>query len=107
MNTVTTYVPWNLHQPRRDPASITFDGMLDIVRFIRLAKQAGLLVIVRPPPYICAEFEFGGMPAWLLKDDVVLRSRDPKFVEPMRVFLDIFLPLIRPCVLGLFVWCGV
>jgi beta-galactosidase len=49
---VTTYVPWNLHEPT--PGQYDFSGRLDIVRFIEAAQQEGFLVIVRPPPYICA-----------------------------------------------------
>ena len=66
-NTVETYVPWNMHEPQK--GQFRFDGMLDIKKFILLAQELGLYVIVRPSPYICAEWEFGGLPAWLLKED--------------------------------------
>ena len=66
LNTVMTYIPWNLHEPIKD--HYEFGGRWDITRFIRQAQQVGLKVIVRPGPYICAEWEFGGMPAWLLAD---------------------------------------
>ena len=65
-NTVETYIPWNMHEPKK--GEFHFDGMLDIVKFIQLAQELGLYVIIRPSPYICAEWEFGGLPAWLLKD---------------------------------------
>ena len=81
LNTVTTYVFWNVHEPR--PGAYDFSGNNDVAEFVREAQQEGLWVILRPGPYACAEWEFGGYPAWLLKDhSIVLRSRDPKFLEP-------------------------
>jgi len=81
LNTVTTYVFWNVHEPR--PGVYDFAGNNDVAEFIREAQQEGLYVILRPGPYACAEWEFGGYPAWLLKDHtIVVRSRDPKFMEP-------------------------
>ena len=81
LNSVTTYVFWNVHEPR--PGVYDFSGNSDIGEFIREAQQEGLYVILRPGPYPCAEWEFGGFPAWLLKDhSTVVRSRDPKFLEP-------------------------
>jgi beta-galactosidase len=81
LNTITTYVFWNAHEPR--PGVYDFSGNLDVAEFIREAQQEGLYVILRPGPYACAEWEFGGFPAWLLKDhSTVVRSRDPKFLEP-------------------------
>ena len=65
-NTVETYMPWNLHE--KQPGSFDFSGRLDIVRFLKTAQKLGLYAIVRPGPYICAEWDFGGLPAWLLKD---------------------------------------
>ena len=81
LNTVTTYVFWNAHEPR--PGVYDFSGNNDVAEFIREAQQEGLYVILRPGPYACAEWEFGGYPAWLLKDhSIVVRSSDPKYVEP-------------------------
>jgi beta-galactosidase len=81
LNTITTYVFWNAHEAR--PGDYDFSGGHDVAEFIREAQQEGLYVILRPGPYACAEWEFGGFPAWLLKDhSVVVRSRDPKFLEP-------------------------
>jgi beta-galactosidase len=80
LNAVTTYVFWNAHQPQ--PDVYDFSGNLDVAEFIREAQQEGLYVILRPGPYACAEWEFGGFPAWLLKDhSTIVRSRDPKFME--------------------------
>src|SRR4029453_8192094 len=65
-NTVEIYVPWNLHEPVE--GEFNFKGIADVVHFIQIADEVGLLVIVRPSPYICAEWEFGGLPSWLLKE---------------------------------------
>jgi beta-galactosidase len=78
LNTITTYVFWNLHEPR--PGVYDFSGQNDIAEYIREAQQEGLNVILRPGPYVCAEWELGGYPAWLLKDrSVVLRSDERKY----------------------------
>lgn len=66
-NTVETYIPWNLHE--KEKGKFDFSGMLDIERFVRTAQELGLWVILRPSPYICAEWEFGGLPWWLLQED--------------------------------------
>src|SRR6185437_4883569 len=66
-----------------------FTGQRDVAAFIRTAGEVGLHVIVRPGPYVCAEWELGGYPAWLLADpDIVLRSTDPKFTAPAARWLD-------------------
>lgn len=78
LNTITTYVFWNLHEPR--PGVYDFTGQNDIAEYIREAQQEGLNVILRPGPYVCAEWELGGYPSWLLKDrSVILRSDEPKY----------------------------
>jgi beta-galactosidase len=83
LNTVTTYVFWNVHEPR--PGVYDFSGNNDVAEFVREAQQEGLHVILRPGPYACAEWDFGGYPAWLLKDrSTIVRSRDPKFMEPAK-----------------------
>jgi beta-galactosidase len=81
LNTITTYVFWNVHEPR--PGTYDFSGNNDVAEFVREAQQEGLYVILRPGPYACAEWDFGGYPAWLLKDhSLVVRSRDRKFIKP-------------------------
>ena len=86
LNTITTYVFWNVHEPR--PGVYDFSGQNDVAEFIREAQSEGLYVILRPGPYACAEWEWGGYPAWLLKDhSIVVRSSDPKFIEPARRWL--------------------
>ena len=83
LNAITTYVFWNVHEPR--PGVYDFSGQNDIAEFIREAQSEGLYVILRPGPYVCAEWEWGGYPSWLLKDhNIVVRSTDPKFMDPTR-----------------------
>ena len=77
-NTVETYVPWNLHEPQK--GQFQSEGMLDLEAFLQLAQDLGLYAIVRPSPYICAEWEWGGLPAWLLKEDLRVRSSDEAFL---------------------------
>lgn len=86
LNSVTTYVFWNEHE--LSPGVYDFTGDRDVAEFIREAQQEGLYVILRPGPYACAEWEFGGYPAWLLKDPTLqVRSRDPKFISDARRWL--------------------
>ena len=79
LNSVTTYVFWNIHEPR--PGVYDFSGQNDVAEYIREAQQEGLNVILRPGPYVCAEWDLGGYPSWLLKDhSLVLRGTDPKYL---------------------------
>lgn len=81
MNTICAYVFWNAHEPK--PGEFDFTGNRDLARFVSLCQKHGLWVILRPGPYACAEWEMGGLPWWLLKEqDIRLRSTDPKFIEP-------------------------
>lgn len=85
LNTITTYVFWNVHEPR--PGVFDFSGQNDVAEYIREAQQEGLNVILRPGPYVCAEWELGGYPSWLLKDrNMVLRSTDPKYIHAMQIW---------------------
>lgn len=94
-NTVETYVPWNMHEPQN--GTYCFEGMLDIEAFIQLAQEVGLYVIIRPSPYICAEWEFGGLPAWLLKSDrTKLRVSDSLFLEAVDDYYSVLLPKLTP-----------
>jgi beta-galactosidase len=80
LNTITTYTFWNLHEPK--PGVFDFSGQNDVGEFIREAQQEGLYVLLRPGPYICAEWEWGGYPAWLLRNKgIVVRSLDPVFMR--------------------------
>ncbi|MFE1949280.1 beta-galactosidase [Streptomyces sp. NPDC059524] len=94
LNTVETYVPWNLHQPR--PDRFVLDGGLDLPRFLELAAAEGLYVLLRPGPYICAEWEGGGLPSWLLAEpDLRLRSRDPRFLAAVDDYIERLITPLR------------
>ena len=76
MNTICIYVFWNIHEPQEN--HFDFTGNNDLAEFCRLVKKNGMYVIVRPRPYVCAEWEMGGLPWWLLKKkDIALREQDP------------------------------
>lgn len=80
LNTIATYIFWNALEPAE--GKYDFTGNNDIAEFVRIAKEEGLWVIMRPSPYACAEWEFGGYPWWLLKDKTLkVRSKDPKFLK--------------------------
>jgi beta-galactosidase len=86
LNTVCAYLFWNLHEPK--PGKFDFTGNADVAEFCRLAQAEGLKVILRPGPYACAEWDFGGFPYWLLKTpDLKLRSQDPRFLEACHRYL--------------------
>lgn len=94
-NTVETYVPWNLHEPQ--PGNFDFSGRLDLKRFLETAQKAGLYAIVRPSPYICAEWEFGGLPAWLLAEDGLrLRTSDPRYLAHVESYYHELFKILTP-----------
>ncbi|KAK4719154.1 hypothetical protein R3W88_017492 [Solanum pinnatisectum] len=94
LNTIQTYVPWNLHEPRE--RQLIFKGIADIFSFLNLCQKLDLLVMLRVGPYICAEWDFGGFPAWLLAIEpaVRLRSSDPAFINLVERWWGILLPRI-------------
>ena len=95
LNTVETYTCWNLHE--RKEGQFDFSGILDIERFIETAEKLGLWVILRPGPYICAEWDFGGLPSWLLSyPDIALRCDDPLYLEKVKPYYRELLSRIRP-----------
>ncbi len=86
MNTICIYIFWNIHE--QEEGKFDFTGQNDIAAFCRVAQENGMYVIVRPGPYVCAEWEMGGLPWWLLKKkDVALRTLDPYFMERVGVFM--------------------
>lgn len=94
-NTVETYVAWNMHEPEQ--GKFCFEGQSDVVRFIKIAQKVGLYVIVRPGPYICAEWDFGGFPAWLLKyDDLRVRCYSEPYITLVKNYFDVLLPKLAP-----------
>ncbi len=85
MNAVCMYVFWNIHEQQE--GVFDFSGQNDIAAFVRLCQKHGMKVIVRPGPYVCAEWEMGGLPWWLLKKrDIKLREKDPYFMERVKLF---------------------
>ncbi|KON90057.1 beta-galactosidase [Sporosarcina globispora] len=100
-NAVETYVAWNIHEPKQ--GVFNFEGGADLVRFIKTAEEVGLYVIVRPSPYICAEWEFGGLPSWLLADpEMRLRCFHQPFLEKVDAYYDVLMPMLKPllCING-------
>ena len=98
LNTITTYVFWNVHEPQ--PGVFDFSGQNDIAEYIREAQAEGLNVVLRPGPYICAEWELGGYPSWLLKDRaLVLRSSEPKYTAAVTAWFARLSQEIKPLLL--------
>lgn len=94
-NTVETYVAWNVHEAKE--GQFCFEGMYDLKKFIELAGEIGLWVIVRPSPFICAEWEFGGLPAWLLsKDSIRLRSNTQPFLSYVERYYQELFQILTP-----------
>ncbi len=95
LNSIETYVPWNLHEP--SPGVFVFSGMLDLRGFLEAAHEVGLMVLLRPGPYICAEWDLGGIPVWVLRNKhVKLRSTDPAFITPVARYFDAVAEQVRP-----------
>ncbi|MEV6969712.1 beta-galactosidase family protein [Hamadaea sp. NPDC051192] len=92
LNTVETYVPWNLHEPHR--GEYHFDGLTDLAGFLDAARDEGLHAIVRPGPYICAEWDNGGLPAWLTGSlpPTRLRCADPAYLAEVDRWFDVLVP---------------
>lgn len=94
-NTVETYIPWNYHEPWEE--HFEFSGEKDIQHFIQLAEELGLYVIIRPSPFICAEWEFGGLPSWLLNyKDMRIRSSDQRFIDKVDRYYAQLFKILKP-----------
>ncbi|MGH3208016.1 MAG: glycoside hydrolase family 35 protein [Trebonia sp.] len=95
LNTIETYVAWNAHAPT--PDSFRLDGELDLGRFLDLVAAEGMHAIVRPGPYICAEWTNGGLPAWLLSSSRgVIRRNDPTYMAAVAGYLNALAPVLVP-----------
>ena len=107
MNTVCLYVFWNAHESH--PDVYDFSEQLDLAEFCRLCQKHGLYVILRPGPYVCAEWEMGGLPWWLLKKkDIRLRENDSYFLERVDAFEKAVAEEVRPMLSRMEVrlsWC--
>lgn len=94
-NTIETYVAWNVHEPKK--GEFNFEGIADLKKFIELAQELGLWVIVRPSPYICAEWELGGLPGWLLAEDGMrLRSSYEPYLNHVRDYYKELFKILTP-----------
>lgn len=99
LNTICTYVFWNLHESK--PGKWNFEGDLDLGHFIECCAEMDLKVIIRPGPYICTELDFGGFPAWLLKDrSVGVRNNEPQFMSHVRTYLNRVGEIVSPFLLS-------
>ncbi|KAI4905122.1 hypothetical protein NFI96_021417 [Prochilodus magdalenae] len=95
LNAIQVYIPWNFHEQVQ--GVYEFEGERDVEYFLSLANQTGLLVILRPGPYICAEWEMGGLPAWLLHNpNVILRSADSDYLQAVSNWMAVLLTKVRP-----------
>ncbi len=95
LNCVETYCAWNMHEKK--PGEFDFSGNLDIASFIRAAEAEGLMVIVRPGPYICAEWEFGGLPWWIQTDDTMeIRCSNEAYIRYFDRYLEKMFEQVRP-----------
>ena len=87
INTIGTYIFWNLHEPQKD--KFDFSGPNNIVEFVKTAQEEGLWVILRPSPYVCAEWEFGGYPYWLQNEKgLKVRSTEPQYIAEYRKYIN-------------------
>ncbi|VEN61728.1 unnamed protein product [Callosobruchus maculatus] len=100
LNTVETYVPWNLHEPQPDSFDFgqggsDWEDFLDVREFLSIAKEEDLFAIVRPGPYICSEWEFGGLPSWLLREPgIKFRTSDAVFMKYVSRYFSVLLPIL-------------
>lgn len=95
LNTICTYLFWNVHEPK--PGVWDFSGNADFVAFIKACQEEGLYVLVRPGPYVCTEWEFGGFPGWLMADpEIKVRSMDPRFLKPATAYLEKVSSMLKP-----------
>lgn len=100
LNAVETYVPWNLHEPQNGvfdfgDAGLDMSRFLDIREFFKIVQEEDLFAIVRPGPYICSEWEFGGFPSWLLREDgIKLRTSQTTYMKYVQRYFNMLLPIL-------------
>lgn len=94
LNTVETYCCWNLHE--KQEGSFDFESMLNLRLFLQTAQKLGLYAIVRPGPYICAEFDYGGLPYWLNRYPLRLRCNDPIYMQKVAAYFERLFEQVRP-----------
>lgn len=94
LNTIQTYVPWNLHEPEK--GKFDFECHLDICAFLELADEMGFKVLLRPSPYLCSECDFGGLPGWLACEELDIRCSDERYLKHVKEYYEILIPKILP-----------
>ncbi|KAL1217623.1 Beta-galactosidase 17 [Cardamine amara subsp. amara] len=96
LNTIQVYVPWNLHEPK--PEKMVFEGIGDLVSFLKLCDKLNFLVMLRAGPYICGEWDLGGFPAWLLavRPRLQLRTSDPAYLKLVERWWNVLFPKVFP-----------
>nr|QGJ83568.1 beta-galactosidase [Opalinidae sp.] len=95
LNTISTYVAWNLHEPER--GVYNFESFGNIALFLEICKKHNMYVLLRPGPYICGEWEFGGLPYWLLENQSIkIRTSDPAWTSEIAEWYSVFMPIIAP-----------
>ncbi len=96
LNTISIYVFWNYHEPVE--GKFDFEtGNHNLAEFFRLAQAEGMWVFLRPGPYCCAEWDFGGIPSYLLREpDLKVRCRDPRYLRAAERYLKRLARVVRP-----------
>lgn len=90
-NTLETYIPWNFHESKK--GEFCWEGIHDVCRFIEIAQNLGLYIIIRPSPYICAEWEWGGLPSWLLAEPKMkLRCSYEPYLNHIKDYYEVLIP---------------
>jgi beta-galactosidase GanA len=96
MNTIALYVFWNYHEQKEGVFDFTSENR-DIARFVRIAQDEGLWVLLRPGPYVCAEWDFGGIPPYLLADpELTVRNRNPHYMQAVERYISALARIVRP-----------
>lgn len=101
LNTVETYIPWNLHEPENEVYDFgnggsDFQPFLDLEEYLRLAQEEDLFVIIRPGPYICSEWEWGGFPSWLLREaNLEVRTSELTFMKYVQRYFNKLFPILK------------
>ena len=95
-NTIAVYIFWNYHET--SPGNFDFTtGNHNIAEFIRICKEEGMWVLLRPGPYVCAEWDFGGLPTWLLKiPDIKVRCMDSRYMAAVTRYISHLSAEVRP-----------
>ena len=96
LNTVSSCIFWNAHEQEQGKFDFHSDS-LDLGEYLQTARQEGLWVFLRPGPYVCAEWDLGGLPWWLLRTlDIKLRCSDPRFTQPVQRYFHELAKVVRP-----------